>query len=1018
MVRILAVALCALIYCGNTMAGVPVVRGSETSMERGRALFERAQYPAAKAELRRALEEVGVDNKGDKEEIAFMMAICSARMSSPEAEDVLRSFISDYSFSPRLSEVHFALADILQAKGDTEGAYKHYLTVSPFDIPEAKQPEYNFKLGYSSFKNDKIDAAYDYFSRVGGGNQYSDAAKYYTAYIDYARGDYNAALKGFNSLADVEAYKPIVPFYILQIKFLQGDYGYVADRGPAILASAAGERRAEIARIVGESYFRLRNYTEALKYIEMYVSLGGRVSREENYLMGYCRYMMQDYAGAAEYLAKVTEGDDALFQNSCYHLGGAFLAMGDKQKAMQAFALASRSERDKGIREDAMFNYGKLQYELGGGVFNEAIGILNRFITEFPSSPRVQEAREYLLAAYFNSRNYDAAYEAIQKIDNPDNNVKAALQKISYFRALELFQAGENDKAIAMFDVSLKNPFTAKYTALSKYWKGEALFKKGDYDGAYRLFREYVSVAPVTEAERNFAMYNMGYCDFNLKRWAPAETQFNRFVAAYKPDDNYKADAFNRLGDLRFVDRKYWAAITEYDKAIRIGGPGTDYSKFQRAVMLGLVDRPERKIESLQEIISLGQGDYVDDAMYELGRTYIRRENFREGALVLRKLVEENPSSPFYLDAMSDLGLTYQNLGNDTEALKYYKKLVEKSPSSPQARNAMLGIRNIYVDRNDVDSYFAFAQNAGIETNVTVVERDSLSYAAAERVYLSGNPRRTITLMEGYLKRYPKGAYRANALYAMGESQLKTGDRPGALASFEAVSDMYLNPLTPQALQQAAKIYFEDRQYQPAASYYKRLSSTATNAALIGEGLEGWINSAVLAGDDKYIIESATEILASPFANKELTGKVRFARAGAFARTGESEAAQADYAVVADQPQTAEGAESRYRVIEYLYTTGKPSEAREKVFEFASTGTPHQYWTARAFLVLGDTYIDEGDMFQARATLQSIADGYTVKDDGIIDGVNERMEKIREKEKQAEAQKASAEGNPVAAGAK
>ncbi len=1002
--RICIPLLCAALYSINTWAAVPVTHPAEGAFEKGKSLFRSEQYIAALTEFAKAEEDCGEDGAMNKAEIEYYSAICSAKLNSPEAETRLRGFIEEYPFSTRLSEVHFTLADILQEKGKPGEAYKHYLTVNPYDIPSDRQGEYNFKLGYSSFTNDKPEQAYPYFSRVEQGSKYADAARYYMAYIDYSRGDYDAALKGFESIAQSPSYKPIVPFYVLQIKFLKGDYPYVTANGPALMESATAERKAEIARITGESYFRQKDYTNAQKYIETYVSLGGKVGREENYLIGYCRYMGGDYPGAIEYLSKVTDGDDALFQNSCYHLGGACLKTGDKAKALQAFALASNAPHDKGIREDAMFNYGKLQYELGGGVFGEAITVFNRFLSEFPSSSRVPEAREYLLSAYFNSRNYEAAYDAIMKIDNPDNNIKAALQKICYFRALEFYNAGQTDKAIEMFNLSLKYPYTAKYTALSKYWKGEALFSRGDYAASRKLFAEYSAVAPKTERERMFAMYNMGYCDFNMKKWEPSEEQFNRFVSAYEPNDNYKADAYNRLGDLRLVDKKYWAAIQEYDKAIRIGGEEAYYSKYQRAMMLGLVDRPERKIESLQDIINNGRGEYVDDAMYQLGHTYILRERFSEGTLVLRRLVDEYPSSPYYLDALSELGLAYQNQNNNTEALKYYKKLVEQAPSSPQARGAMLGIRNIYVDRNDVDSYFAFAQNAGVETNASIVERDSLTYVAAEKVYLAGDSKRAVNLMNDYLKRYPKGAYKANALYTRGEAQLRTGDRAGALSSFEGVADMYSNALTAQALQKAAKIYSENKDYAAAASYYQRLSATATSAPLITEGLDGWITSAVLAGDDAYTAASATEILSSPFVNKEIARKARFARAGAKFRAGDKEAAMADYIIVASEPLTAEGAESCYRVIENLYDQGKSNEAREKVFAFASTGTPHQFWTAKAFLTLGDIYIAEGDMFQARATLQSIADGYTVKDDGIADGVKECLARIKSIEAAGEQQ--------------
>ena len=78
-----------------------------------------------------------------------------------------------------------------------------------------------------------------------------------------------------------------------------------------------------------------------------------------------------------------------LTQNASYHLADCYLRAGDKQAAMQAFAMASDESLDASIAEDALFNYAKLQYELGGGAFNGAINMLTRYIERYPSSPRV-----------------------------------------------------------------------------------------------------------------------------------------------------------------------------------------------------------------------------------------------------------------------------------------------------------------------------------------------------------------------------------------------------------------------------------------------------------------------------------------------------------------------------------------------------------------------------------------------------------------------------------------------------
>lgn len=107
---------------------------------------------------------------------------------------------------------------------------------------------------------------------------------------------------------------------------------------------------------------------------------------------------------------------------------------------MQSFAMASNAEFDSAIAEDALFNYGKLQYELGGGRFNEAIQVLNRYVAQYPSSPRVRTAKELLAAAYYNSHNYDEAYEIIASYPDPDGDLLAAKQKIAYFRGLSALE--------------------------------------------------------------------------------------------------------------------------------------------------------------------------------------------------------------------------------------------------------------------------------------------------------------------------------------------------------------------------------------------------------------------------------------------------------------------------------------------------------------------------------------------------------------------------------------------------
>ena len=69
-----------------------------------------------------------------------------------------------------------------------------------------------------------------------------------------------------------------------------------------------------------------------------------------------------------------------------------------------------------------------------------------------------------------------------------------------------------------------------------------------------------------------------------------------------------------------------------------------------------------------------------------------------------------------------------------------------------------------------------------------------------------------------------------------------------------------------------------------------------------------------------------------------------------------------------------------------------------KVYAFADAGSDQVYWLAKSFIVLGDSFAERGEMEQAKATFESVRDGYTPSgaEDDVMDNVNMRLAKIDE----------------------
>ena len=239
---------------------------------------------------------------------------------------------------------------------------------------------------------------------------------------------------------------------------------------------------------------------------------------------------------------------------------------------------------------------------------------------------------------------------------------------------------------------------------------------------------------------------------------------------------------------MEYAERQFDAAVGEYDRAIALGTGERHYARYKRAITLGILGRTSEKQQALRQILADGEGDYVSEASYELGRSFIAQEKYAEGAAQLEQFIADYPSSPRRAQALSDLGLAYLNLGNREKSLRYYDMVVESAPQSTEAKEAMQGIREIYVSEGNADGYFDYAAKAGMESDLSALSRDSLSFVAAQNLYLTGTPEAAARSLKGYVDNYPKGYYLTDALYYLSDCYLRQNRRDEAMALVNAIA--------------------------------------------------------------------------------------------------------------------------------------------------------------------------------------------------------------------------------------
>jgi TolA-binding protein len=986
-----------LIFIIQISSQVPFL-GKEIGSEfnRGMELFNKEKYPAAIRLLDSYIKSEDKTNLINVADAEYFSAVASLKLFNSDAEYRMVRYISAHPESPRINDSRLLLGDYFYQNKNYRKAVTYYESVNRQELKGDRLTEYFFRLGYSLYIKGDQSRALLMFSEIKDiDTEYTPPAVYYFSQIAYEQKMYQTAMEGFMRLKDDETFGNIVPFYIVQILYLQKDYDGILSMAPELLKSAGKERSVELYRFIGDAYYNKENYKEALPYLEKY-SAGAKASgREDKYQLGYCYYKTGEIDKAIKLFLEIGVQNDIISQNIWNLLGDCYLSKGDKKRAQFAFGEASKMNLDKKIREESLFNYAKLTYETGYSPFGEAIAAFQEYIDNYPGSERIQEVYDYLVATYMQIRNYKAALASLDKIANKDARLQEAYQRVAFFRGLELFKNMEIEASIDMFDKSLKyQKYNMSLRERAVYWRGEAYYRLAQFDKARDDYEVFLGLpGSMLLGEANLIHYNLGSAFFNLQDYPDALTSLKRFESdAKNVKPEIMSDTKNRIADCYYITTDYQAAINYYDKVIDFNLLDIDYAMFQKGFSLGLMNNNSSKVEVLTNLTrKYPSSPYVPNAIFERGRAYLILEDYKNGESDFNTVISTYPASPFSSRAIVQLGLLYYKLGENDKAIAQFKRVIEDYKSTPEARYAVTGLKNAYVDNNDVDAYFSYIKTIEGFDNVDMGEKDSLLYTSGENLYIAARFEKARTTFEQYLTEFPNGSFRQNAQYYLAECLRTSGSKDEALKLYIEVSSNPNSLFLEQSLIQAASILYEKEAYDSSLYYYERLEKVAADASNKLFALKGELRSAYQSGDAQATIIAAGKINSIDNIPEELTREATFMNAKANYSLNNFDEALKDFRKVAKEVTSAEGAESKYRVAELLYKKDQINESEKVVTEFIDQNTPHQYWMARIFLLLADISIKKGDTLQARATLQSLKEYYTIDNDGILDEVKARM---------------------------
>lgn len=953
-------------------------------------LYEKGMFSRSKMMFDRI--ETETEKKADP---AGYSLLCNVRTNVPGYENSIDTYLENYPYSVLIPQIRFYHALNLFDAADYKGAAEHFLTIAEESLYRDQRTEYVFKTAYCNLENGNMYSARDGFKDVEARkvSDYTAPSRYALGYIEYNLKNFEEAIVWFEKAAKDVRFKEMSDYYVMECRFLLKDYDYVINTGTQMYKTASDDRKPHLARIISESYLVRDDVSNARKFYDLSMA-GGKAerTRADWFYGGSVLYAVKDYKGAIANFTQMGERCDSIGQIASYNLGFSYVQTKDKVSAMAAFKEASQLHYDDQIAEDAFFNYAKLAFDI-----NSDISAFNEYLYRYSDARKGEVIYSYIALAALQNRDYEGAVEAYDKIDELDDDMVLNYMKANYLRANQLVKSGSYRKAVPCLKAAAYySPKTSYFNQLSRFWLAEAYYRTDKYEDARKLFTElYNASALYGQAEGYLLPYNIAYCYFKSGNYALAKKWFGEYLG--EKSVRYRKEALVRKADCEFAVRNYKAAASAYDIVLRDYFAVNDiYPYYQAAISYGLVNNHDKKISLLSSVMDASpEAEFYPEALFELGRSYAVKEDDDNAFKCFDQVSKTVKDSTYVAMAYIEMGTLARNQSMFNEALGYYKTVVEEMPLSEYADDALLAIESIYQTKNEPQEYLAYIESIGKDGMKTEDEKENMIFNAAEQVFLSENYKKALVALESYVDTYPQGKNIYKADFYMAESYRMLGMNERACDSYKLVIDGGEGSFVELSMLNFANLSYGLEKWDEAYGGYASLYESAKLGNNTYVALLGMMRSAYRGHEWDKAIANADLLIAD---ERSVADRVEaeYVKAKSYIATSRRDEATELLKKLSADMSGKYGAEAAYILIMDSYDRGEFEDVETKVYAFADAGSSQTYWLAKSFVVLGDSFMEREEIEQAKATFESVRDGYTPtgEDDDVLDNVKMRLEKI------------------------
>lgn len=703
----------------------------------------------------------------------------------------------------------------------------------------------------------------------------------------------------------------------------------------------------------------------------------------------------------------------------------AALAVGDfyffRHEWADALAAYNRCDLDRLNRDDmTLYDYRRCLCLIKTGHFEEA----RQAIYVLESEPGYKNAYNFYTAYLdYIDGDFKKAYELFKQVPDGIKGLDAG-----YYMAQIEYSRGQYDQVISRGTALLRRnpdpelaPEIARIVGLS-YFKQDEFGRARDYLTDY--FKTTVA-APDPDAS-----YAMGAIDYADGRYNAAEQRFAQITDSndaigqgawlylgqcYLNQDNptSAALAFEKAWRLSYDKDVTETALYNYVTALTRGGkvpfsssselleqfvtnyPDSQYAPEVEAYLATAYYNDRNYTKALKYIDSIRKpsADVLSakqKILYELGIEAVSNGQSETAAAYLNQCVAlKQYDRQLGAQASLWLGDAQYSLGRYKEAAQSFDNFIKEDTSR---ENRALGYYDLAYAQYKLEEYSKAAANfaSALSSKPGLDPRlaNDARVRRADCLYYIGKYNEAYNLYTSAIDAQATDA--DYALYRRAVINGLSGNTKSKLADLARVEKEYPDSRwMSKVLLEEAVTYEETGQPSLAADAYKKRLAVNGDAD-IDELLRmaSAMNKSSRWGDLLDVVE---RIHHAGGLEPDEVAEIDLYEADALNALGRTKESLPIYSRLAENPSSLSGAKAVVTLAELEIKQGDAEAARVRMEEFTDIGSPHQYWLARGFIALADSYHALGQKSLAREYIVSLDENYPGTEADIRKMISQRL---------------------------